>query len=708
MCHAWGRCPGHRYIRGVKHHATWIALLLAHASWAQHSVVINELQAANRHTHTATDGSTPDWVELFNPTAARIDLAGMRFAVAGRVHMIDAPLTIAPGEHRLIWFDGRPRLGADHAGFTLPRKGGTLLLIATDGASVLDVFSYPAMAGDLSVGRLRDGSQAWSFFNNPTPGGANLGQVAVHGRTTTPTQDTSFAGSGGEVLLPLLADEGATIRYTTDGTEPTLSNGHVYTAPIVIDRDLVIRARSFMDGHLPSREFCSSFHRGDTPRDGITIAMDPAGLSDDSTGINVEGALSNFSRKGRTWERLAMVKFNGTDDAPVPIGISIHGSGSRGLAKRSFKLHARDRYDSPVNGLRLNGSEFFQEGILRADAGAHTFLRNMFLERIVAKYHLHVDVQPSRPMPLHLNGHYWGLYRWMPPKDEQWLEHISGSEAVDVLEGPAAVVRSGSDAHFKVAVENLMALAPVDTLARYIDLENLIDLACLDLYTGRADHDLNVRLYRPRQPGGRWRWVLFDMDLWAPAGENSVERMASGASAETPYVPQLLAQPGLQEKLLARMSALLATALSPKEAVAIADSLFAVHRADMQADHARWNDEMKRPEPAASHAELCDFVRQRTAHVMEHIGARTGRKLKTIKVEAPPAEAGSLALEGLVLSPGEQEVVGFAGVPLRFTFHANEGQELAGWKGVNEDGATLVIDPAGIRVLHPLVRPRLP
>lgn len=675
---------------------------------AQNGVVINELQAANRKTHVALDGSTPDWVELFNPTSTVVDITGMRFAVVGRTHVIDGSLTIAPGEHRIIWFDGAPDRGPDHAGFTLPRKGGTLLLIAADGLAVQDVFTYPAMAGDLSVGRLRDGGKAWSFFSQATPGAPNPGDIAVHGRTAPPAFDTAYVAASDSVCLPLIADESAVIRYTTDGTEPTQLNGLVYDGPIPVVRDLVVRARAFVEGRLPSKEFCSTYHNGGAPQEGITIAMDQAGLSDDSTGINVEGALANFSRKGRTWERLAMVKFNGTTDAPIPIGISIHGSGSRGLAKRSFKLHARDRYDSPVKGLRLNESEHFQEGILRADAGAHTFLRNRFLEVIAARHTLHVDVQPSRPMPLYLNGQYWGLYRWMPPKDKQWLEHISGSEAVDVLEGPAAVIRSGSDAHFKPAIEKLMALAPVDTLARYFDLDNLIDLACLDLYTGRADHDLNVRLYRPRQHGGKWRWVMFDMDLWAPAEENSVERMASGTSAETPYIPQLLQQPELQQKLLARMTALVATALSPEAATRVADSLFASHRAEMQADHERWHREMERPDPAASHAELRHFILQRPPHLMEDIATRTGRKLKTITIDVPATEVGTLSVEGMMLSPGAHDVIAFAGVQLRIDLQLTDRHELAGWKGFEEDGTTIAIDPAEVRSLRPMIRPSVP
>ncbi len=51
---------------------------------AQESVLINELQAANRHTYVAADGSTPDWVELFNPSSKEVEIT-----VTGTVHYKD-------------------------------------------------------------------------------------------------------------------------------------------------------------------------------------------------------------------------------------------------------------------------------------------------------------------------------------------------------------------------------------------------------------------------------------------------------------------------------------------------------------------------------------------------------------------------------------------------------------------------------------------
>jgi hypothetical protein len=675
---------------------------------AQRGVVINELQAANRHTFVDAEGDTPDWIEVYNAGSDPVDMAGMRFAVAGRQHVVDGPLVIEAKALRMLWFDGHPERGADHIGFRLPRKGGTLLLVDKVGSTINDIFTYPAMVGDLSVGRLNDGTRDWTFFTTATPGAPNHTDITIHTRAATPVVDSSFSQFGPEQLLALNSEQGTRIRYTLDGTEPTAEHGTDYSAPLDLSNDAVLRARSFAPDLLPSKELCLTLIDGGTPTTGITLALDPVCLVDDSTGINVEGAMANFSRRGRSWERLAMVQFNASGEAPIPVGISIHGSGSRGLAKRSFKLHARDRYDSPVKGMPLSDDTYFNEGILRADAGAHNFLRNYFLEVLVERHGLHLDVQPSTPLPLYLNGSYWGIYRWMPPKDAQWLRTISGAEAVDVLEGPAAVVRSGSDTHYKRALNALLNRMPLDSIDALIDTDNLIDLACLDLWTGRADHELNVRLYRPREVDGRWRWVLFDTDLWAPANENSIQRMALSPTPETPFIPLLLEHPELHTKFLSRLVVLGATALDATNAAALADSLYRANEGELLADHTRWQAEMPRPDPATCASVLAMFLTERPEKIMQHMSAYTEHKLRTVVVEAPAREEGLVLLEGVALSPGSHRITAFDDVPMQFEAIPAEGHSFHGWKGVKEGSAILRVDPSTLRTLRPIFAAELP
>ncbi|MBK6829349.1 MAG: CotH kinase family protein [Flavobacteriales bacterium] len=215
-------------------------------------------------------------------------------------------------------------------------------------------------------------------------------------------------------------------------------------------------------------------------------------------------------------------------------------------------------------------------------------------------------------------------------------------------------------------------------------------LACIDLWTGRADHDLNVRCYRPRQAGGRWRWVLFDMDLWAPAEENSVARMCSAAAPETPFVPQLLAQQELQIQLLARITALQAGVFS--HTAFIADSVHRANETDLLADHRRWELELDVPHPDSTLAQLTHFAGTRPAHLFTHLSRRTGRKLRMVTLEAPLADQGQLLIDGLPLAPGRHEVRCFSGIPLEMEARENQGAEFAGWKGLDLGTAKGSID----------------
>ena len=75
---------------------------------------------------------------------------------------------------------------------------------------------------------------------------------------STPTAATpTFSPAGGTYYEPLnvtlsSTTEGATIRYTTDGTDPTATTGTVYTGPISVSSTTTIKAIATATGHDPS------------------------------------------------------------------------------------------------------------------------------------------------------------------------------------------------------------------------------------------------------------------------------------------------------------------------------------------------------------------------------------------------------------------------------------------------------------------------
>lgn len=58
--------------------------------------------------------------------------------------------------------------------------------------------------------------------------------------------------------------DGTTIRYTTDGTLPDMSNGTIYTEPLLITSTTTIKAIAYRDGVVPSGITTGTFTRMDT------------------------------------------------------------------------------------------------------------------------------------------------------------------------------------------------------------------------------------------------------------------------------------------------------------------------------------------------------------------------------------------------------------------------------------------------------------
>lgn len=659
--------------------------LLVWCCWAAGlaaQVRINEVQCT-RVPGTGGKGPNGDWVELYNAGSRAVDLGGHLLVAKGRTERLAQGLVIAPGAFRVLWCGKPSREG--HIGLKLPRNGGTLLLIAPDGATVLDLFSWPLLPPGVSIGRTVDGERAWGFFQEPTPGGPNKHACTM----LLPPPQFKQMERGVEISGP----DGAEIRYTTDGTVPTPRSAH-WTAPLAVPAGTVVHARTMAAGAPPGP--VAVFTAG-LPDSAWALAIDqadlygPAGIADTATG--------NFARSGRAWQRQAWLQQGGM---VLPVGLSIAGSGSRSLPKRNFKVAVRDRFGG-TDALHLPDGTAWRTLVLRADATPHAFLRNAFMEEVARLSGGRVDVQPGKAVPLYLNGTFQGLYRAMPAKSGEWLQNLNKGAEVLVAAGngehhrPESYMRAGAA---------LLGDCSRDSLERLIDLRSLVDLACFDLWTGRADHEINVRAWRSAGPAGRWRWVMYDMDQWAPPAERTVERMCGARTAEEPFLPQLLGRKDRQQLFLARFAALCATVLSPGRARGLADSLYALHSGAMSADHARWSGRMPMVAPAEAHAALLRHIAHRNAEVLRQLAVHTGRAQCRLSVQVEPAGAGIVEVEGLALAGSKTLVDGFAGVPLQVEAKPSAGMEFDGWRGAAAQEAGITVAPQGNMRLVAVFRPQ--
>lgn len=215
--------------------------------------VIAELMADNETGLTDGDGEFSDWIEIFNPTGTAIDLAGYYLTDdASDLSKWAFPAqNLAPGARVIVFASGKYPAGPAgelHTNFRLNNAGEYLALVAPDGVTVLHEFSpaYPAQSNDVSYGILGGDVSAQQFMGVPTPGEANDATPPAPGAVAFSVPSRTFTGVLSVGLSS--ATGGATIYYTTNGSEPSSANGSTYAAPLAVSATTHLRAVAEFDG----------------------------------------------------------------------------------------------------------------------------------------------------------------------------------------------------------------------------------------------------------------------------------------------------------------------------------------------------------------------------------------------------------------------------------------------------------------------------
>ncbi len=118
------------------------------------------------------------WIELHNPAAAAIDLAGLSLTDDPQIPRRWSFATnslLAAGGYLVIACDGDSPASATNTGFNLSATGGTLFLFDSPArnSQLLDSLVYGLQVPDASLGRLAGPDGGWTL-TQPTPEGPNL------------------------------------------------------------------------------------------------------------------------------------------------------------------------------------------------------------------------------------------------------------------------------------------------------------------------------------------------------------------------------------------------------------------------------------------------------------------------------------------------------------------------------------------------------
>jgi hypothetical protein len=146
---------------------------------------ISEVVADNRTGLRDEANGTPDWIEIRNCSAAPVSLAGVSlaqkfFGSGERLYFTN--VTLAPGEHYVLYADNNADQGLLHAPYEMNDDGDSVVLtgIAPNGARMLiDNVAFGAQSRDTAWARLGCGGPWHSSAPTPRAGNAPAGWSAL-------------------------------------------------------------------------------------------------------------------------------------------------------------------------------------------------------------------------------------------------------------------------------------------------------------------------------------------------------------------------------------------------------------------------------------------------------------------------------------------------------------------------------------------------
>jgi gliding motility-associated-like protein len=617
-------------------------------------VVVNEVCASNMNDYADNYGEFEDWFELYNTTAAPVDISG--WWVSNRAGnplkwQVPAGTTIPANGHRVFICSKRNEVagGIIHTSFNLNQTEEDHVLLSNAAGDEVDDFAFtPDQRTQLghSRGRATDGAAAWNLFIGPTPGAANTGAVVDYPSTPTLSPAAGFYAGAQQVTM---TTGSGVIRYTLDGSEPTATSA-LYTGPVTVNATTVVRAKAFGAAAGDPASFTSTNTYFINSAHTVAVLSISGGQLDDllagDGSIQPFGHMEYFGADGVLRDE-AVGEFNE------------HGQDSWAYDQRGFDYIARDQtgYNDAMRFpvFRTKDREKYQRLIIKAAAGDNfnfgpgqpAHIRDAYVQALSQTGGLAVDERSYEPAVVYVNGQYWGVYDVREKVDDHdftnyyydqdkfniqmlktwggtWSEYGGGQAQTD-WDALRAYINSND-------MGDPTAFAYVDEQYNW---QSLVDYFCLNSYTVCADWlNWNTAWWRGMNPDGdkkKWRYLLWDMDATFGHYTNFTGIPDQGPTAD-PCDAEELGDPGGQghtvilQKLITenemvhdyyvnRYIDLGNTLFSCDHMLPFLDSLVALIRPEMPGQVARWGGSMAQWE--ANVLVLRNFIEERCVQVQD-------------------------------------------------------------------------------------------
>ena len=496
-------------------------------------VVINEVCSDNESIILDEFGESSDWIELYNAGDDMVQLSGWYLSDEGDnlTKWRFPEVGISPKGYLLIFASDTGAGSHDlHTNFRLSANGESLYLSDAN-QTLIQELTFQAIAEDFSYGLI---GNEYVFFGTPTPNAENINADIVEIAERPRKVEPDFFFTSPTTISLECGTPDCTIYYTLDGSRPN-DNDIPYTGPIQVDTTTSIRAIGIAAGYIDSpietyTIFIGSNH--DLPI--VSLNAEPDDYYSFEEGILVDGPNgedvfpylgSNFWSDREVETNFEFFEF-GQRQINQTVDTRVHGGTSaRTRAQKPLRILAKEKYGAPFIDYPMfaerEGTRHKRLILRNSSSDFNTSqLRDAFISRYISRNEVHLDELASRPAAVYINGAFYGMLNIREKSDEHYIANLYGIDpnSMDLLEEDTLVTVGdfqAFDEMYNFVVSNDLSITENYRQAEaFFDVQNIADYFIVQ--TGLNNNDFggnNIKYWRERKEGAKWRYILFDLDL---------------------------------------------------------------------------------------------------------------------------------------------------------------------------------------------------
>ncbi len=599
-----------------------------------------------------------------------------------------------------------------HTNFKISSSGETVLLYNPAGNLESSLF-VNCTETDVSKGSFPDGSSNVVVFSPPTPEATNNNSQALSGVALEPvfSQPSQVRGTPMNVSISNPNPAGSEIRYTTDGSDPTINSPLYDTVPVFVFQNMVLKARAFIPGKVPSKIAGVSYLINMSHQTPIlSLYTDPA---------NLYGPNGNFDNPFRDWLKSVQVDYFAAGTGHPLLfkkrsGMIQDGGagGSRGAPQRSFRLEldhnviGEGAVNLPLIPRRPNRNKYSK---LYFRNGSNQFLVMPYKDAAQVTMmagETNAYYSAMQPVSVYVNGQYFGLYEMREKFDEEYFDIYDNADQdkVDILSLSYyynSVLRSVEgdpvDSFF-TAYNNFLTFSRTDTAYwsnadRIFDMKYYADYVIANTWMPNNDWPQNnIKIYRSDATQNRYRFCVIDQELamapngWTDCQYDQIDRLLN-FDPGNPYIniwKRSIQNNRFRDYFINRAADLMNTSYDTSRLLSINRQFFNEMVVEMPKEYERWgtaNIQQQMSDFYQAYLDLDEELICRSQQLRDDMEAGFNLPQQVeVELDVFPANSGKINIS--TVSPNAYPVnwIYFDGVPVKIEAVAKPGYRFSHWE----------------------------